>query len=344
MTRLMQPLTGAGTIRVMALWALPQLVRQLGLDLTSLMAAEGLASDALDDPDATMSYLALCRLAQRCADQAGVEHFGLMIGSENHLPNLGMIGHLAQNAPSVGEGLADIEQYFAAHDRGADLRVSVDGPSVTVAYVIRRPDATGAQQVADGAMASAINIIRDLCGPRWAPSIVMLPRRPPADVGPYQRILGPRIQFDSELPAVIFPAEWLAAHVPDANSTLRAFFQRLVRRTMPEPETIGEQVRSLIRLRLLEGEPRVESVARVLGLHRRSLSRRLHAEGLSFRDLVQEVRFELAKQLIRDTDLPLARIALLLRYSDATAFSRAFKQWNGSAPALSRLERTGGAA
>jgi AraC-like DNA-binding protein len=92
----------------------------------------------------------------------------------------------------------------------------------------------------------------------------------------------------------------------------------------------------------------VAIIARQLGMHERTLNRRLQEEGTTFRRELENVRYELARQLLADTIVPLSKIAAALNYADATAFARAFKRWSGIPPAewrqLSRKRQIGASA
>jgi AraC-like DNA-binding protein len=87
---------------------------------------------------------------------------------------------------------------------------------------------------------------------------------------------------------------------------------------------------------LAEGEAGIDRVARELGLSRQTLYRRLKAEGLTFEQLLDELRHRLALKLLGDQHLPVKQAAWRLGFSDPAAFSRAFKRWTGSAPSLLR--------
>jgi AraC-like DNA-binding protein len=64
----------------------------------------------------------------------------------------------------------------------------------------------------------------------------------------------------------------------------------------------------------------------------RTLRRMLRDEGTTFRDVVAEVRRELAFRYLRDPDVPIGEVAFLVGFSDANAFHRAFKRWTGGTP------------
>jgi AraC-like DNA-binding protein len=80
-------------------------------------------------------------------------------------------------------------------------------------------------------------------------------------------------------------------------------------------------------------------VAALFSMHSRTLNRRLNAFGTSFRDLVDEVRFEIARQMLEDSSMDVTQIADMLDYADASAFTRAFRRWSGATPARWRAER-----
>jgi AraC-like DNA-binding protein len=99
----------------------------------------------------------------------------------------------------------------------------------------------------------------------------------------------------------------------------------------PSPELLGS-LRHLIRSLLPAGRPTVGHLAELSGHSLRSFQRHLAAAGVSFSDLVEEVRREMALELMRDPGVRLIEVGLELGYSDAATFSRAFKRWTGLTP------------
>jgi AraC-like DNA-binding protein len=73
-------------------------------------------------------------------------------------------------------------------------------------------------------------------------------------------------------------------------------------------------------------------------MHSRTLTRRLEAYGTSFKALADEGRFEIAVQMLRDTSLDVQGVAAVLDYADASAFTRAFRRWSGTTPAVWRAK------
>ncbi len=81
-----------------------------------------------------------------------------------------------------------------------------------------------------------------------------------------------------------------------------------------------------------------DTVARLFSVSRRTLLRHLHAEGHTYRQVVNEVRLEIACMLLAKTNLPLKQIAEVLNYSEPSAFTRAFERWSGQAPSAWRRD------
>ena len=82
----------------------------------------------------------------------------------------------------------------------------------------------------------------------------------------------------------------------------------------------------------------MENVADHLSVHPRMLNRKLQAEGTSFRSLLNEARFQVARQLLAGTRIGVTDIALTLGYSEPRSFTHAFQRWSGAAPSEWRTQ------
>ena len=79
-----------------------------------------------------------------------------------------------------------------------------------------------------------------------------------------------------------------------------------------------------------------EEIARRLGMSRRTLARRLSSEGLTFSDVLQDLKVHLAKRYLADRTLSISQIAWLLGYQEVSSFTHAFKRWTDKTPQQSR--------
>jgi AraC-like DNA-binding protein len=152
-------------------------------------------------------------------------------------------------------------------------------------------------------------------------------------VAPFKRYFDAPQRFNAEQAALVFPADLLRRPIPGADPTVRRTAAALVDALEREsPRRTGQAVRRVLRAMLVAGHASEDGVAAAFSMHRRTLNRRLRVEGTTFRRLLEETRFEVARQLLRDTDAAVDQIAGGLGYSGSTAFGRAFKRWSGLAP------------
>ena len=98
------------------------------------------------------------------------------------------------------------------------------------------------------------------------------------------------------------------------------------------------QVRSLLRPALMAGRHKAEDVAALLGMHSRTLNRRLNAFGVGFQQLLDEARFEAARQMLQYSANEVGEISEALGYAAPGVFTRAFRRWSGTTPAQWRLD------
>lgn len=323
----------AAWVRVYALRGLPGLLENYGVEPAAVLRTVRLRRADFDDPARVAPFLEIDRLIGACVRRTGCTHFGLLLGQTMALQSLGVAGGLARRASSVGEALQDLVAHFRLHDTGATTIVTVQDDRATMSYVVHAVGVHNASQVHDLAAAVMSNVLRELCGPHWQPQLVLLPHRRPADLRPYREILGARLRFDAAQAAVVFPSAWLAKPVAGADAGLHALLSSRAAAVMAEDgPALPDEVRRIVRTRLISGRCCRESVARELGLHPRTFGRRLQVSGTTFQALLDETRTQIATQLLRDTRLPVARIAATLGYRDATVFTRAFRRWIGRTP------------
>lgn len=316
--------------RVGGLAAIPPLLRSLGIEPSGLLGRAGLAPDALDGPDRQAPFAALVRLLAECADATRRPHFGLLVGERWGLAETGAAGELARLSATVGEALDTLTIYQRLNSQAG------------AAYLTRYPDVAElgfgifrrqAQQLAipyDIAIAAQATVMRELCGPSWRPREVLLPRARPADERPYAEYFRCPVRYDSDRAAIRIAPGDLARDVRSANAARKRALEVELAPRLDEDLVLRLQ-RSL-RILLVDDAASKEFVAQHFAMHRRTLERRLNARGITFQAVLDEVRFEVARQLLHDTQLSMASIAGAIGFEEASSFSRAFTRWAGVSP------------
>jgi AraC-like DNA-binding protein len=333
--------SGDATLRIGTISALPAILRSLGADPAEVLAEAGFALEQFEDPDNLVSLVARGRLIAHCVARTGCQHLGLLVGQRGGLHSLGLVGLLVKYSPDVQAALHSLVSYFHLHARGVMTTLVVDEDVAMLSYGIYAPDVLATDQIGDGAVAMLLNIMRTLCGPDWRPIEARFARRKPQDVRPFRRLCRAPLRFDAEQNALVFSADWLERRLPAADPELQRLLQKQIDALeVKHGDDFPAHVRSVLRATLMTDHASADQVAALFSMHSRTLSRRLHASGTSFQELVDEGRFEIARQLLANTALDVRQIAASLDYADASAFTRAFRRWSGTTPAVWRAQQS----
>lgn len=326
-----------GQHRVGALVELPQVLRDLGQDSGRVIASAGIDPAVLRNPENSLSFIELGSLLQACVDATGCPHFGLLVGQRSATSCLGLIGRLMRNAPTLGEAILDLCRNQIRYIRGAVAYLMVRDEIAYWGYAAYIPGIQALEQIADGAMVIGLNMMRELGG--VSPDDVLLARPDPRDVGPYRRCFGITPQFRAEQNALVFPARLLARAVQGADRDLRLILEKSVADywAVRRP-TVADQVVRVLRARVIFADATLEIVAKDLRMQSRTLNRRLQVEGTSFRDLLNQAQFDVARTLLAGTGMAVTDLALALGYADTSAFTHAFRRWAGAAPSEWRAQ------
>jgi AraC-like DNA-binding protein len=125
------------------------------------------------------------------------------------------------------------------------------------------------------------------------------------------------------------------------NEALWAALEPELRRRLAQLDasaTTSIRVRSALLERLPSGLMSMEDVARKLALSKRTLQRRVEAEGASFQQILNRTREDLARHCLANTALPAAEISFLLGFDEPNPFYRAFRGWTGMRPEAARSQ------
>jgi AraC-like DNA-binding protein len=241
---------------------------------------------------------------------------------------------LMRNAPTVSDALRMAALHLQIHDRGAvSLSLDVGDGQTMLGYTLFAGQTAAAEQILDGAIAMQYLLLRDLCGRSWMPRVIRLSHSRPAKPAPLQQFFGARVEFDAHLSGVVFESRWLDHSIDGADPDSFAAITRAIEADPSQSmSSFVAKVRRSLHAMVFTGSASSANVARLFNLHERTLRRRLREERATVRGLVSEVRRELAQHLLRVTDLPVSEVAAILRYSDVTVFSRAFRGWSNASP------------
>lgn len=316
--------------RVGAFTLVPGLVRGLGGDPDAVLADAGVPASLLDHPDNRISFRSLGRLLAGAARHTACPHFGLLCGKVWGLRDLGLVGEIVRNGETVGDALRTLVFYQRLNSSGGLAFLVNDEITADFGYAIYQHDVEGADQLITAVLAAGCNYLQELCGGQRPAETVLFPYARPAHADELKRFFRCTLRFDADRAALRLRGSWLRYPVPGADSELRSALEQ--RALEHGPGGFVECVVRTLRTLLLVGRHSGDDVAQALRLHRRTLNRRLKAEGTSFQAILDDVRFEVARQLLATGEMSMDEIAMTLGYSGLSAFQRTFRRWAGETP------------
>ncbi|MFO1394230.1 MAG: AraC family transcriptional regulator [Steroidobacteraceae bacterium] len=321
-----------GYVMIASIAAAPRLIARLGGEPDVVARKAGLDPTQFRDLSSLVPFTVIGRYVEAAIEATGCPHFGLLLGAEEGFANLGIVGRLAEHSPTVGAALRDLAANFHVYEVGATTSIMIERDVASLVYTLEQP-LPASEQVVDAALAIGLGLMRQMCGPLWAPLEVRLMRARPADTAPYRRTLGERVRYGADRNAVMFPARWLAHRLEGAEPDLREYLADRVAEMRGDPPTrFTSRVRTVMRARLLSGDCTTARVAAALAVSTRTLHRRLAEHGATFEAMLDALRYDIARQMLENSSASLGEISTALGYANGSAFTRAFKRWSGRAP------------
>lgn len=257
--------------------------------------------------------------------------------------HFGVVGYAALACNTLGEALLRMERYHASVYDANPARVMAVPEGVAIEWGVERgkPGAL----VDETAIASLVQLARDMTGRSWPARAVAFVNPAPTNTQPYEDFFGGPVTFNAPVTRLVLSADELSLPLRKSDPALLAMLdqqaEQLLQQVAALPAAVEAWRRTLVPL-IREGQTSLAALAKAHHTSPRSLQRRLAEQGTSFQALLDDTRCHLAQKHLLDAQLDLAEIALLLGYSEQSAFTRAFRSWTGLAPAQWRRQQTKG--
>jgi len=322
------------SVRLAAFDGIRESALELGTDPEPYFRRFGLDPAVLENPDARIPYPALINTLNALAKDTDTPHFGLMVARWQPLSNMGLLGTVVADAPTVGQAIQDIGDHLRLHANGARAICEVDGDIATWRIAVDVEGGLDLTQKYQQSIGIAFQILRQLLGPTWLPSRVQFDHTRPDDTRPYTQFFRCPVLFGQEFPGLCFPSKLLEqqnlTRDDEEYGRLKPELE-LSEHSLPESFDAAFQRRT--REAIEQGTLSLDRVATALGVSTRTLHRRLREElNTNFREATEKIRMQIAMKYMRNTQLSLIDIADILGYSELAAFSRAFKRKEGCSP------------
>ena len=265
----------------------------------------------------------------------------LAIGAGVQPRHVGVLGYLVLAADTLGEAMLAYQRYENLFYGTRLAEVELLGQEAEIRWP---PAEQELGQQADGvAIAALVTFLRRQLDQSPPPSGISFMGAMDADAAKaYEDFFGCPIRWQDSHVRVRFPVEYLAIPMPRRDPALRAVLDRqaqALQLALPTSSAVERQLQQVLLRLLAEGEPTLARAADAMHMSPRTLQRKLGSHGLSWQQWLDRSREQLARQYLDDPSLALTDVALLLGFSEQSAFTRAFRRWTGCSPG--RFRRAG---
>ena len=320
-----------------------------GADRQLLIQRSHICLDDLHDQDNRIpleNYMALLRAGIELCNEPALS---LLFGEAVKIQDISIVG-------LIGVAFDDVESVRRQVNRYVPLALDADdgGNADAAEFVRENGDVwmkfTG-QIYVDNPLLIESGLARGVCGARALqaslsasmpglanlqfPKAIRFIHAEPSYRAEYDRIFGVPLFFGSHMNALLVDEAILNMKLPRTNpyliEVLTARAEALLKE-LDSSKTIRGRVESLLIPVLHTGEVNMDMIAGKLGLSRQTLFRRLKAEAVTFEQVLDELRHNLALHYLNEKKISVSETAYLLGFSEAAAFSRAFRRWTGASP------------
>jgi AraC-like DNA-binding protein len=310
-----------------------------GAQRAKLLSAGGPGLAELDDPDARVPLGAFQALVTAGKTLTGNPALPLEFGAATDLRHFSIAGLIAHNAATMAEALVQLNRYGRLV---ADVEGVGDGPRFEIRMengqrwmLDRRANPNAFPELTESTWSRFICFTRHAFPHLTYALAAQVTHAAPAHAEAYERLWRVPVAFAADRNAIQTTLDFDDAIIaPDNRYVFGVLAQRgdALLEELQRQTTLRGQIEALILPRLHTGAVSVEQIAALMETSRQTLYRGLKAEGVTFAEVLDELRCRMAHQYLEGRKASVNETAYLVGFSDASTFSRAFKRWTGHAP------------
>ncbi len=323
-------------IRARAMTGFAALVASHGGDAGALLEGVGIPAHLLDNPDTPLPLARFATLLADAAKQLNLPDFGLRLAQQQDISVLGPVALFARHAATVGEACRAMARNLPYHSPGVQVTVEQDplrpGYSQLRCEVNPGVDMPRRQaiELCLGVAQRFLLTVTGDAGADWHVSFRHSSALAPARYG--QHFCG-TVRLEQEFNTLSLPTRLFELALAPDNAVLSSAAERYISNVIRRfPLDIAQQVEALIERDLAGGGGGLVQIARQLGLHERTLQRRLKEQSVFFEDIVDRLRRTRAEEFLSYPAIPLAQVGALLGYTEQSSFIRVCKRWFTTTP------------
>ena len=276
-------------------------------------------------------------LLERSALESGRSDFAILLGECRTFSSIGPLSLLLKHEASLRRIIYQIKHFRRHLNDVVDLHLEESGDVALLHWTV--PADYGTPQIILLLAAVGYRALVGAMNGAWLPERVHLPFQRPDEAQTFQRYFARPIDFNSDFNGLSFAASDLDRPNPEADERMADHAASFLRMTPPPPQSIADRVGHALVLLLPTGKATLRQVANNLGMQPRALQRALSALGLTFGELLDRTRRDLAKAYLANRGRPISEVAALIGYSSVSSFSRWFADQFGCSPSHWQCEQ-----
>lgn len=310
-----------------------------GADRHLLIGISGIDVQQLAQEDTRLSSEVYNAVLEQIVTTTNDELFGLHLGEYMNLSASGIIGQITKTSSTVLEAMQYCCEFSSLGCRALPLELEEQDDKYVLSLspdrAWSRESKQSVQQTIDGVIGFTIREFHALTLNKHYPVAVYLARDKPVDTSEHERIMKCPVKFGQRTNEVHFSKVHVQQPVITSDhDLLRVLVEHAERKVqqIDDKPNMYNDIRKVI-VNMSEPQfPGIDEVARNMNTSVRTLQRRLGESGHTYKELVEELRQDMAYGYLQKPELTINEVAYLLNYADASAFIRSFKRWTGQTP------------
>lgn len=324
-------------VRAAALTNYIAIAQSVGLDPWRMAREAGLSTACLDNPDLKVPATRVAQLLDASAALSGQEAFALLMVEGRRLSNLGVLGLLTREEPTLRAALESANRYARVHNEALVQRVEESDGIATIYEDLLTERAEPLRQGIEMVVGVTLRMIRVFLGAEWRARRICFSHPEPGDLSVHRRVLGQTPEFNCDFNGIVCASRDLDAPIASADPVMSEYLRQQLQLDRLASATVSEEVRQMILLLMPRGRCTADQIAQLMGIHRRTLHRRLAGEGHTYAALLQGVRLDLAPRYVQERHRSLRDLAMLLGFGELSSFSRWYKTSFGATAQSQRV-------
>ena len=315
---------------------------EAGIDLRPLLKKAGLTEQQIGNRDTRLDVRRQIRFLNLVANTLHDDLLGFHLAQTVDLRELGWLYYVAASSEMLGEALQRAARYSSIVNEGASVKY-LEGEDIRISFdyigIARHSD----RHQIEFFTTVLIRLCRHLTGLRLVPTRARFTHHRDGDFSEFAAFFRSNIGFGATMDEVAFAVTTKHLPVvsadPYLNELLIASCEEALSRRPTNRGSFSSRVENAIVSLLPHGKARAGEIARRLGFSQRTFARRLALEKVTFSEVLESLRRELAGQYLADSGLSISQIAWLLGYQETSAFAHAFRRWTGKTPREARAQQ-----